>query len=438
MGCASRQPYLYLRGGDDFSVFPTEAKEPSVIDCPGTIDERFTCFALKIHQRSAGLSGVFAIVTADGGIHATSTTEPGQSPPTSSDTLFPLASITKMFVAATVVSLEQEGVLDLRQPIARYITEVAGDSELGHVTLHELMTHTAGILDPPNEPLCVHDEPLTSVIERAHIGAPPGAVYLYSNIGYSLVGLVIERATHKPFEDVVRDRILVPMGMTTATFDQSALSVRGHAESGVAPPNCPAMYPAGGLKMSPRDLTRWAHAMSEPDKHPLGHALVEKLTGSYVSTGTRPGETYGYGVQRTEHDGLVIFNHGGNLKDFSAFVAWSTERRFGAVAAVNSFGGAPMVAVLRGMSTFLDIAQDWMPRMDRASHPLSAYTGLYSDTRGSLGRVRVRLAEGRLAFDYVDRTPALLPPSFRFRFAPGNNRARYMVTAIGVGERIGD
>ncbi len=435
VGCASGRPYLHAQGGDQFGVVPSDASGPSAIECPGTMDQRFACFVEKLRQRSAGRSGVFAVVTSEGRIQSATTTGQGWATSQSDDTPFPLASITKMFVAATAVSLEQDGMLDLGQPIARYLPELGADSELGKVTLHQLLTHTSGILDPPDSPLCAGAGTLEGVLARARLAAPPGAVYLYSNLGYSLAGLVIERVARKPFEEVVRDRVLAPMALTTATFDETTLRVRGQPAPGVVPRRCRALRPAGGLMMSARDLARWAHAMSVPDENPLGRPLVEKLTAPYVATGERPGETYGYGIARFEQSGVVVYSHAGNLEDFSAFVAWSPARRFGSVAFVNAPGVAPMVAVLRGMSVLLDISPDWRPRAD-ANHPQALYTGLYSDSRGGLGRVRVRLEGEHLAYGYPDGAPPLLPVWFRFQFKQGSERAAYVVTPVGVGERV--
>jgi CubicO group peptidase (beta-lactamase class C family) len=97
------------------------------------------------------------------------------------------------FTAATAVSLAQEGILDLQRPIASYLPELA-DNELGRVTLHQLMTHTAVLVDALH-PQCEGGGDLSDAIVHAHLGAQPEAVHLYSNIGYALAGLVIERTT---------------------------------------------------------------------------------------------------------------------------------------------------------------------------------------------------------------------------------------------------
>jgi hypothetical protein len=302
LGCGSGRWYLHPQGGDQFGVVPSDPSGPSSIECPGTTDGRFACFVEKLRERSGGRTGVFAVVTSEGRIQSAMTTGKDQPASLSDDTPFPLGSITKMFVAATAVSLEQEGMLDLTQPIARYLPELGADSELGKVTLHELLTHTSGIMDPADSPLCVGDGTLESVLARARLAAPAGAVY---------------------------------------------------------------------------------------------------------------------------------------VEDFSAFIGWSPSRRFGSVAFVNAPGVAPMVAVLRGMSVFLDISPDWKPRED-ASHALASYAGIYSDPRGGLGRVRVSLEGEHLAYDYPDGAPRLVPAWFRFQFKPDSARARYVVTPVGVGERVGE
>lgn len=440
-GCA-RRPYLHWQGGDVFGVFEADRRSPSRIDCRGTTAERFACFAARLHDRVGNTSGAFAVIAADGALLQTTTTEHGQPAPTTSETLFPLLSVTKMFTAATAVSLAQEGVLDLHRPIASYLPELSADNELGRVTLHQLMTHTAGLVDDPHHPLCQGGGGLSDATVRAHLGTQPGTVFLYSNIGYALVGLVIERTTSRSFEDVVRERVLLPMGMSTATFNFASVQVRGHPEGAGAGDRCRLAAPAGGLNMSARDVARWARAMSEPTTHPLGQRLVDALTTPHVDQGVRPGDSYGYGVSMTRRGDVWVYHHSGGVPDFSAFVAWVPARRLGAAAmlnATNAAGATPAAVVLRGLSVLLDLPDDWRANIESSHRPLTAYVGTYVDRRSWLGRLRVRL-EGtdRLAFDYLDGPPALLPPTFAFRFVPGEERAKFVVTAVGVGERIAD
>jgi|GEM_PF-2463090 len=448
-GCASK-PYLVWHGGDVFGVFEPERHPPSRVDCAGSTEQRFRCFAVRVRERvkeatgDGAVSGALAVVTDEGALLQTAFTEPRQPFATSSETLFPLLSVTKMFTAATAVLLAQDGIVDLQRPIASYLAELGPNDELGRVTLHQLLTHTAGLVDDPRHRAgqCEGGAALSDAIAKAHVGVRPGAVYLYSNIGYALVGLVIERTTSRRFEDVVRERVLLPMGMSTATFDFASVQVRGHPEGAGAGGRCRLTAPAGGLNASMRELARWARAMSDPATHPLGQPLVDALTKPYVDTGARRDEAYGYGVDMMKRGGGWVYNHSGGLQDFSAFVAWVPEKRLGAAAAMNATnaaGATPAVIVLRGLSLLLDLPADWRANVEGTPRPLSAYVGTYVDHRSGLGRVRVRLdGPDRLAFDYPNGAPALLPPTFVFRFVPGEARARFVVTVVGVGERVAD
>jgi hypothetical protein len=96
-----------------------------------------------------------------------------------------------------------------------------------------------------------------------------------------------------------------------------------------------------------------------------------------------------------------------------------------------------MPAGFRALSTFLSLPPDWQPQQVPA-HPLAAYTGVYRDEVGTLGRLRVSLEGEQLVIDYLDGPPPLLPPGFGFAFEPGATRARYVVSPVGVGQRTTD
>lgn len=438
-GCATK-PYLHWHGGDTFGVFEPGGRPPARIDCAGTTDQRFACLAERLRRRVQDVSGSFAVVKGDESLLHVSTTKPGQDFPTTPETLFPVLSVTKMFTAAAAVSLAHAGALDLRRPIASYLPELDAGNELGRVTLHHLLTHTAGLVDDPHRPLCEGNGALPSAVARAHIGVRPGVVYNYSNLGYALAGLVIERTTSSPFESVVRDRVLRPLGMSTATFDFDAVKVRGYPEGASANARCRLTAPAGGLNLSARDLARWARSLSEPAKHPLGQPLVEALTTPYVETGAGVNESYGYGVAISKRGNTWLYSHSGGVQNFTAFVAWVPAQRVGAAAMMNAAhtaGATPAAAVLTTLSVLLDLPSDFRPTAQGAPRPLTAYVGTYRDQKSWLGRVRVRLDDDhRLAFDYLDGPPALLPATFTFRFLPNSPQAQFIVTPVGIAERV--
>ncbi len=437
-GCSAPVRQLHPISGDDFTLFPGERRAPPPITCTGDTRERFACFAKELEERSARLdaAGALAVSTPEGEIRTIVRRDAlNEELELDDGTRFPVASVTKMFVAAATVSLSLDGSLDLQAPIARYLPELPRAGGVGRASLHQLLTHTSGLGSPPQ---CETKETdLPEVLERygrAPLLSPPGAVYNYSNLGYSFVALVLERVERKPFEQVVRERVLLPAGMPEATFGPDRVKVRGHGPEGLTVmPRCRAMWPAGGLVLSLRELAAWGRALSRPASFALGQPLLQLLTTQHVETTDRPGGGYGYGVKRFEHGGVTFLSHAGRLEDFSAFVAWAPERGVSVAGVANRSELFIVAAGWRAMSTFLSVPEDWQP--PGPAHQLAAYTGTYVDAAGSLGRLRVSLEDDALVIDYLDGAPALLPANFSFAFEPGAAQARYVVTPVGVGER---
>jgi CubicO group peptidase (beta-lactamase class C family) len=436
-GCAGPVRQLHPTSGNEFSLFPPERKSAPPITCTGGLDERCACFVRELEQRSQSIDvgGAFALAPPDGSIRTFTRSDAlNAAQPITDDTRFPAASITKMFLAAAAVSLAQQGRIDLQQPIARSVPELDGETGVGRASLHQLLTHTSGLGNPPQCEAPTEDLPdLLRKHGKARLHAPPGAVFNYSNLGYGFVAIAIERVTGQRFEDVVHERVLVPAGIPEARFGFEGLALRGNVPEGVtAPSRCRAMWPSGGLLLNIREIAQWVATLAHPEASPLGQPLIAALTAPHVPTEERPGGAYGYGVQRVQQSGVTVYGHAGSLEGFTSFVGWAQGLGVAAVADRN--GSYPIAAGYRALSTFLSLSADWQPPPGPA-HPLPAYAGLYVDEAGTLGRLRVSLEEDQLAIDYLDNPPPLLPPNFRFVFEPGSEHARYVVTAVGVGER---
>lgn len=440
VGCGGPIRQLHPTSGDDFTLFPGERKAPPPITCTGPMNERFACFSREVEERMRSrdleAAGGLAVSTHEGEVRTiVRSDELNQNVRISEDTGFPVGSVTKMFVAAAAVSLSLDGVIDLQLPIAGYLPELSNEVGPGRTTLHQLLTHTSGLGNPPQ---CEKGESDLADVLKAHarspLYAPPGAVFNYSNLGYGFVALVLERVTRAPFERVVRERVLVPAGIAGGRFGPDDVVVRGRAPEGVeVTPRCRAMWPSGGLVLNIRELAQWGRALARPSSFKLGRPLWELLTAAHVPTTDRPGGAYGYGVKRFEHGGLTFFSHSGRLQDFSAFLAWQPERQAAVAGLANRSELFVVAAGWRAMSTFLSVPEDWQP--PGPAHPLSAYVGIYVDGAGTLGRLRVSLEDGELVIDYLDGPPPLLPANFSFVFERGAPQARYVVTPVGVGER---
>jgi CubicO group peptidase (beta-lactamase class C family) len=119
------------------------------------------------------------------------------------DTLFRVGSITKVFTAAVLVTLAQEGQIKLDEPISKYVKGL--NPKLSLVTAHQLMSHTAGMTDESPSDYGSHDDPALAAYVRSlkedHFFTEPGRIFSYSNPGFDVAGFLIEEVSGKPYAE---------------------------------------------------------------------------------------------------------------------------------------------------------------------------------------------------------------------------------------------
>ncbi|MEQ1491323.1 MAG: serine hydrolase, partial [Terricaulis sp.] len=155
--------------------------------------------------------------------------------PVDRDTLFQVASLSKWVTAWGVMTLVDEGRIDLDAPISTYLTRwhlPDGAFDETQVTARRLLSHTAGLTDglgyggfTPGQTVQGLEDSLTHASDaspdadgRVRVGAEPGENFLYSGGGYALLQLVIEEVSGEPFNDYMQRAVLSPLGMTRSTF----------------------------------------------------------------------------------------------------------------------------------------------------------------------------------------------------------------------------
>jgi CubicO group peptidase (beta-lactamase class C family) len=140
----------------------------------------------------------------------------GAGRPLSEDSLFPIASVTKLATALAILRLADRGALAIDDPLDRHLPDAAAARD--GVTLRTLLSHSAGLPDDVDPELAPYTPTLDwSVLSRACLAtppvAPPGTVVRYSNVDLGLLGLVIERLAGQPYPAAVADLVLEPLGM---------------------------------------------------------------------------------------------------------------------------------------------------------------------------------------------------------------------------------
>jgi CubicO group peptidase (beta-lactamase class C family) len=241
------------------------------------------------------------------------------------DTVYDIGSLTKQFTAAAVVKLEALGRLDVHQPISDWVGPVPADKSA--ITVQQLLTHSSGLVDSLGDDY----QPLTrrQLVRRAlasPLRSTPGTTYHYSNVGYSLLAVIIERASGTGYERFLARHLFRPAHMTQTGYTlpqwrRSDVAVEYDASG--KPQGRPMDHPwaasgpwwnlrgNGGLLSTARDLARWHRALL--DHRVLGRRAQRELFRPRVPEQPSGSSWYGYGwVLFDTPVGEVAWHNGGN------------------------------------------------------------------------------------------------------------------------------
>ena len=195
--------------------------------------------------------------------------------PVTPDTNFRLASVSKAFTAATVLLLAEDGLVQLDDPVRKWLPSLPAATDA--VTLHHLLAHTSGLIDyedvmPEGLDRQVRDADVLTILEgQDRLYFEPGTAYRYSNSAYALLTLVVEAATGQAYPDFLRARIFAPLGMdhSVAFVDgESTVTNRAFGHSLVdgawtrtdqSPTS--AVLGDGGIYSSLEDMAKWDAAL---------------------------------------------------------------------------------------------------------------------------------------------------------------------------------
>jgi CubicO group peptidase (beta-lactamase class C family) len=288
-------------------------------------------------------------------------------------TVFRIASMTKSFTAAIVLALRDEGALALDDPAERYVPElrdwppVTPDAQ--PVRIRHLLTMTAGF--PTDDPWGDREQgtPLPEFAGFLAGGVSfnwaPGTRFEYSNLGYAILGRVVSAVAGAPYKDVIRARLLDPLGMSSTGYEVDGFAAdvlaaghrregRGWAELPWAPYG--AFAPMGGVFSTVQDLARWVSGFAGAwppgpadagGPHPLARASRREMQLPQVATGQLRGPvplpgsaatgSYGFGLFVDEDPvwGRIV-HHSGGYPGFGSNMRWHPATGIGVIALGNA------------------------------------------------------------------------------------------------------
>ncbi|MBK6853593.1 MAG: beta-lactamase family protein [Burkholderiales bacterium] len=283
------------------------------------------------------------------------------------DTLYRMGSITKLFSDSAAMQLVAQGQLDLDAPVQRVLPEFKLSNrwpDAPAITVRQLMTHHAGL---PRDRLggmwgsSVGDfRDITGALADEAAEAPAGAVFDYSNVGLTLLGVVVERAGGEPFEAQVQRRLLTPLGMDGATLvtavPDSPHMARAY-QAGEAKQE-PALrdVPAGGLVASVRDMARFVSMQFAQGRNAQGDVVLPQPQWAEMLTVQNKGVVLDAGFELglgwmfttfgadTVHGGGPVAHHAGATFYHRAQLMMLPEQRLGVVVAANDAAAGPVVS----------------------------------------------------------------------------------------------
>jgi CubicO group peptidase (beta-lactamase class C family) len=332
--------------------------------------------------------------------------------PATPQTIYRVASISKLFTATAIMQLAEQGRINIDEPLATYLPEFSIKTRFsgeGRVTPRNLMTHHSGL--PANFHkgiFSTNPEPFTKIIKEIkdeYLAYPPESVYSYSNLGVTLLGGVIERVSGKSYASYMDESILAPIGMDNSSFTLKTGMViaKGYKDDKATNGFGVRDLPASGLLSSAVDLGRFMQmvlAGGTSGEHQIikQGTLAEMLRPQNVKVSLDMGIYTGLGwaldgMGNTEikNAGPVV-HHGGSLPSFNSQLLVLPEKKLGVVVLTNS-STRPAVdnvateALILALEVKTGIKQPQRARPQERSKPLSPeeirlFTGHYATPIG--------------------------------------------------------
>ncbi|PYP76580.1 MAG: serine hydrolase [Gemmatimonadetes bacterium] len=302
-------------------------------------------------KRSAGI--VIGVLHPDGHTQLVAAGDPGPGrPPLDGNSVFEIGSITKVFTSTVLASLVEEGKVRLDDPVQKYLPASVKIPTLSGkpITLALLSEQRSGLprlpdnmhpADPTNPYADYSVQQMYDFLSHYQLTRDPGETFEYSNLGVGLLGHVLSLATGRPYEQLVRDRVLEPLGMTHTSIaltpwmrDHLAL---GHDPQGkvVANWDLPTLAGAGALRSTTLDMLKFVDAYLQPRPGTLGKAMTlaqhERAPAGAMSIGLN------WMIAHFGTDTIVW--HNGGTGGYRTYVGFVPSRKLGVVVMTNS-GGA--------------------------------------------------------------------------------------------------
>ena len=318
---------------------------------------------LRNMENEEHFSGIALVMRKGKVIHARGYGMANSEKENSVTTEFHIASITKQFTATAILILVENGIVNLEESINTYLPEEYRTPMWDNVTLHHLLSHTSGITDYAVtreyynvvKGFCLGntvDGMIKEAMEK-DLEFIPGSKFSYSNIGYTLLGCIIENQTKTPYNDYLKSNIFDPMGMTDSKIHvighvpsiDEAEGYRWSDELSLHVPDdvvsLPVTEPDGGLVTTLTDFIKWVGIYLGKKQNVISEKSLEMMTKPYSIID----ENGIGGAERSYGYGLIVqdsyLSHGGYIVGFRSDFVVDTQKDLIIVIFTNNTANDP-------------------------------------------------------------------------------------------------
>lgn len=310
----------------------------------------------------------------------------GSGQPVDTRTLFRWASVSKGVAADMVAKLAAEDKLSLYEPVAKYSASLRLPGGNEHkATISDLLSHRLGLFGHAQDSRLEDGQDarmLRANLATLNAICPPGTCHAYQNVAYDAASDVVERVTGKPYQEAVRERLFLPLGMNSANMSREALvtssnwarpHVGGTSPRPVEVTDSYYRVPAaGGVNSSIKDLAIWMQAQMGLDPDVLSSRALEVVQSPRAVT---PGElrrmrkfrerlsssAYGLGWRVYDYAGQRVIGHRGGVTGYRSLIMFDPKRKSGVVALWNTSTNQPAGLEFEVMDMIYQLPfKDWM------------------------------------------------------------------------------
>ena len=304
------------------------------------------------------------------------------------ETKYRIWSITKQFTAAAILILEERGLLRVEDSLKKYFPDCIQLNP--NITIHHLLTHTSGIFNYSDLPdshktfhrMCHKKSDLIKMFLSKPLNFEPGTQWEYSNTGYYLLGMLIEKLSGKSYSEFLTENIFIPLGMFNTSVDDDKKIIENIASGYYLNRNdlihcnyinMDLVLSSGGIYSTVEDLFIWDKALNS-DKL-LSRKSVKKMNTPYKNN-------YGYGVFIETNNNRRVVQHNGGCEGFLTEIHRYVDDNF-AVVILSNYGFTAVNKLCNEIASIAFGEKYEMPKKPEAfpisDNVLKNYLGVYEE-----------------------------------------------------------